>query len=231
MDNVFVKATDKEVPFLIDILGVPDGGAILDVGCGTGRHSVGLAANGYQLTGFDLSPGMLAEAQKAADSAGVNIELIQGNATAMSFDSRFDGAICLCEGAMCLIGEGEDPLEHDLAVLRGILRALKPGARAVINCLNGIKKFRQYTPEDVSAGRFDPMTTIERFELEFDDDDGRKSVFSGRERGIVPSEFRLLLIHVGFEVEHLWGGTAGNWGKRPVEMDEYELMAVVRRPK
>jgi len=34
----------------------------------------------------------------------------------------------------------------------------------------------------------------------------------------------------GFEVIHIGGGTAGNWGIRPVELDEYELMAIVRKP-
>ncbi|MBD3258583.1 methyltransferase domain-containing protein [candidate division GN15 bacterium] len=230
MENVFTKGTEGEVAFLLDLFQLPQGSRILDVGCGTGRHSVGLAAHGYDMTGLDLSDGMLAEAQKAADAAGVSVNWMQGDATEMTFDGDFDAAICLCEGSLGLISEGEDPFEHDCRVLGGIRRALKPGARAVVNCLNGIKKFRQFTPEDVKAGKFDPMTTVERFDLEYEDQ-GEKRVFNSRERGYVPSEFRLLLVHVGFEVEHIWGGEAGKWGRRPVELDEYELMAVARRPE
>ena len=33
------------------------GSAILDMGCGTGRHSVELARRGYRMTGVDLSAG------------------------------------------------------------------------------------------------------------------------------------------------------------------------------
>ena len=227
-DNCFTKATEQEIPFLIELLGLPKGSTLLDVGCGTGRHSVGLAKYGYKVTGYDLSPGMLAQAKKTAESIGAEVEWVEGDATKLPFENRFDAAIGLCEGALGLIGKGEDPLEHDLSVVRGILRALKPGGRAVLNCLNAIKKYRQFKPEDIAAGKFNPMTCVESIAMEFDDDTG-KGVFNSNEKGYVPGEFRLLLIHAGFEIEHLWGGTAGNWGKRPVEMDEYELMAVVRK--
>ena len=39
-----------------------------------------------------------------------------------------------------------------------------------------------------------------------------------------------MLRHVGFEVLHLWGGTAGEWGRRPLKLDEVEMMAVCRKP-
>jgi hypothetical protein len=32
---------------------------------------------------------------------------------------------------------------------------------------------------------------------------------------------------IGFEVEHIDGGTAGSWGICPVELDESEIMASV----
>lgn len=42
-DNVFTKNTVREVAFLLDELHLPAGGAVLDVGCGTGRHAIELA--------------------------------------------------------------------------------------------------------------------------------------------------------------------------------------------
>jgi hypothetical protein len=38
-----------------------------------------------------------------------------------------------------------------------------------------------------------------------------------------------MLRMAGFTVEHIWGGTAGNWGRRPLLMDEMELMVLARR--
>ena len=54
-ENVFVKNTFAEVDFLIEVLDLPPGGLVLDVGCGTGRHSIELAKRGYAVTGLDLS--------------------------------------------------------------------------------------------------------------------------------------------------------------------------------
>ncbi len=61
-DNAFTKNTLPEVDFLIEELALPQGGSILDVGCGTGRHSIELARRGYSVTGLDLSREMLARA-------------------------------------------------------------------------------------------------------------------------------------------------------------------------
>ena len=61
-DNVFTKNTVLEVDFLLEELSLQPGDSILDVGCGTGRHSIELARRGYAVTGIDLSSEMLARA-------------------------------------------------------------------------------------------------------------------------------------------------------------------------
>ena len=89
---------------------------------------------------------------------------------------------------------------------------------------------REATAEQVAAGAFDPMTQSQTYDMEWEDADGRHSL-RVRERGYVPTELALLLRFAGFAVEHVWGGTAGDWGRRPVELDEYEVMVVARRPR
>jgi hypothetical protein len=39
----------------------------------------------------------------------------------------------------------------------------------------------------------------------------------------------LLCRLAGLSVLHTWGGTAGNWGRRPLDLDEMEIMVVARR--
>jgi SAM-dependent methyltransferase len=50
---------------------VHPGTRVLDVGCGVGRWSRLLAANGANVTGVDLSPTMIAQAQRRAADEGV----------------------------------------------------------------------------------------------------------------------------------------------------------------
>ena len=52
-DEPFTQATEAEVAFLMEELSLAKGASILDVGCGTGRHSVALAREGFAVTGID----------------------------------------------------------------------------------------------------------------------------------------------------------------------------------
>jgi len=224
MDNVFTKNTLAEVDFLLELLPIEPGDHILDIGCGAGRHSVELARRGFQVTGVDISAGMLAQAADAAEKAGVEVNWVKADATLYTADRLFDAAICLCEGAFSLLTLTDDPIEHDLSILGNIQAALKPGSGFLLTALNGLRKIREYKQEDVTSGVFDPLTTTDLYQME----EGDVSVMV-RERGYVPSELALLCRTAGFEVQHIWGGTAGNWGRRPVELDEIELMLVARR--
>jgi malonyl-CoA O-methyltransferase len=53
-----------EEPVVHDALGDVRGAAALDLGCGTGRHALWLAAPGAAVTAVDFSDGMLAEARR-----------------------------------------------------------------------------------------------------------------------------------------------------------------------
>ena len=89
MENCFTKNTIKEVDFILDELNLLPGCSILDMGCGTGRHAVELAKRRYQVTGVDISSGMLAEAKKTAQEAKVKIEWIHSDATKFISDKLF----------------------------------------------------------------------------------------------------------------------------------------------
>ena len=105
-----------------------------------------------------------------------------------------------------MLSAADDPIEHDLAILGNIQAALKPGSTFILTALNGLRKIREYGPEDVENGIFDPNTLTDLCTMTA----GDVSV-QVWERGYVPSELVLLLRLAGFEALHIWGGTAGNW--------------------
>ncbi len=55
MDEPFTRNTCAEVDFLVNVMELELGASVLDVGCGTGRHSIELARRGYKVTGVDMS--------------------------------------------------------------------------------------------------------------------------------------------------------------------------------
>ncbi|OOZ37348.1 class I SAM-dependent methyltransferase [Solemya velesiana gill symbiont] len=212
------------VDFLLEELALTEGQSILDIGCGTGRHAIELAKRGYKVTGLDLSSGMLAKAVEAATRAGVEVEWIHPDATRFRLADQFNAAVCLCEGAFGLLGKADDPIDQPLNILQNISRSLKPGATVILTVLNAAAMIRRY--QDVEAGRFDPLTLVEA--AEYPPAEGEPPI-STRERGGVPTELTLLCSMAGLTVTDIWGGTAGNWGRRTIDLDEIEIMVVARK--
>jgi hypothetical protein len=90
-----------------------------------------------------------------------------------------------------------------------------------LTVLNGYAAARRHTQADVEPKIFDPLTFCERSDCVPPDTSGTTPL---RERAFVPTELIMLFGAAGLEVERMWGGTAGKWGKRDIELDEMEIM-------
>jgi 2-polyprenyl-3-methyl-5-hydroxy-6-metoxy-1,4-benzoquinol methylase len=227
-ENGFTKHTVSEIDFLLNLYAVPRDAHILDVGCGTGRHSIELARRGFRVTGIDLSEGMLSVARRNAESAGVEVEFLRRNAKDFSFDEPFDLAICLCEGGVGLIERGEDAEAHDRAIFRNIANSLKPNAPFLLTALNGYAVIRQMSDERIHEGRFDPARMISHYEDDWTLPEGPRRI-KIYERLFIAPEVTKMLQESGFHVDNVFGGTAGHWGQRFLSLDEVEAMFVCRK--
>jgi SAM-dependent methyltransferase len=72
----------------------PDAKTVLDIGCGTGRHVIPLAVLGYEVTGIDLSEGMLDVLNKKLSSQPSALssqpKIINADILTYDFNQHFD---------------------------------------------------------------------------------------------------------------------------------------------
>lgn len=88
---------------------------ILDLACGTGNVSELLAAEGYTVTGADIAPAMIAEAQRKAEARGLSIAYCVQDAAELDLPGRrFDLCISLFDSLNYIT----DPQRLSLAMER-----------------------------------------------------------------------------------------------------------------
>jgi len=121
------EATEAEVDFVERHLGLKPGSRIVDVPCGSGRHTLTLASRGHLVTGVDISTEAIGYAERAAADAGLAVDLSVGEMRDIPRDGRFDAAICLGNSF------GYFDLADTTAVLAALAGAVRPGGGLVID--------------------------------------------------------------------------------------------------
>ncbi|MFQ6127366.1 MAG: class I SAM-dependent DNA methyltransferase [Thermoplasmata archaeon] len=128
-------------------LSVPEGGRILDLGCGTGGHAIPLARAGYRVTGIDNSEPMI---EIAAEKAGkMPVEFFHQDMEDLHLPGGFDAAICMFGG----FGHITD-IADVRRVLRGISSLLLSGSPFIFEYWNmgGVKSEHSASHEAIQEG-------------------------------------------------------------------------------
>jgi SAM-dependent methyltransferase len=120
------------LPFYSD-LARRQGGAVLELACGTGQLSIPIAAVGLPVVGLDRSTAMLNKARERARHAGVSIELVEGDMRDFNLAGRF-ALIFIARNSLLHLRSTDDVL----SVFAGVRRHLAP---------NGIFAFDVFNPD------------------------------------------------------------------------------------
>ncbi|HXE80004.1 MAG TPA: methyltransferase domain-containing protein [Vicinamibacterales bacterium] len=120
---------------LLDFANVGEGTSVLDVGTGTGRAALMLAATGARVTGVDASDEMLRVARERAGAQTLNVRFERGDAHALPFaNGSFDVVVCLrvlmhtpgwrqCVGELCRVARTRIVIDYPALCSATILHA------------------------------------------------------------------------------------------------------------
>ena len=187
--------------------GVPTGGLILDLACGTGTMAFLMAQKGYELIGVDLSANMLSEAYIKMQEKGLHILFLNQDMRALDLYGTVDAAYCLCDSFNYMISE--DDFEK---ALKNVSLYLNPGGVFVFD-LKTESKYSQmgnntYYDDIGDASyvwnnRYDTNTGINEYEVQFFLKCGMESLtFSEahRQRSYNANTVEILMQRAGLEM-------------------------------
>jgi|SRR6056297_183532 len=235
--EAFTQGTTGECDFLEKELNADKNLKILDVGCGTGRHTIELTKRGYEVTGIDLSDSQLERARKKAAQHNLEIAFKQQDARDLPFEDEFDVAIMLCEGGFPLMETDEMNFE----ILENVTKSLKENGKFIFTTLNGlfplyhsVEKFLEGESEEGNAtyrsNTFDLMTFRDYNITELEDDDGNKKTLESNERYYVPSEITWLLKSLGYQKVDIYGAKLGAFSRNDkLTTEDYEMLVIAEK--
>lgn len=131
-------STWQDVAFLARQLPLPRYRRVLDLCCGYGRHALGLAEQGYQVTGLDRSQAAIAEAERRSQAAGMQVTYVTCDMREVdTLPDTFDAVINMWQSLSFF----DD--DTNAYVLRAIHAKLTTGGRFVVDLYNRASFERQ----------------------------------------------------------------------------------------
>jgi SAM-dependent methyltransferase len=219
--------TDREVDALVQLL-PPVPARILDVGCGPGRHAVGLARRGYRVVGVDTSTEFL-DSARASASELADVEFLECDMRALTFDSEFDAALSL----FTAWGYFDDTQNQQ--TLDRVALALRRGGRLIMELASRDWLMRVYAPRDFVELQDGSIVAIER---SFDHVSGVNTVTNRwrtptgesrerqhRVRAYTPTELDQMLRRAGLTPVAWYG----DWSLTPLTLDSRRMLVAAEK--
>ena len=126
-EHPWTKGTDNEVEFLRQYC---DSCSVLDMGCGSGRHSIVLAELGYSVTAVDNSERLIDKA-KASSKNMQGLRFTVSDIRKYRDKAKYDMAICLFD----VIGSYPN-IPDNQRIMRTAYRNLKAGGLFILSVMN-----------------------------------------------------------------------------------------------
>ncbi|MEP6684467.1 MAG: class I SAM-dependent methyltransferase [Parafilimonas sp.] len=208
-DLLYQNRNNEEATKLIDkltaYLQIPAHSFILDAACGKGRHSIALAAKGFDVTGIDICPTAITEAKKSESD---NLHFYVHDIRLPFYINYFNYAF----NFFTSFGYFRTMREHNDA-MRTIAQSLKPNGVFVLDYLN-VFVAEQHLQLKETKKINDVFFNIERktddqyfykdIHLE-DASDNVNETFTERVEKFSLDDLRNMLSRQGLQAEHVFG--------------------------
>lgn len=120
----------SEVERLLKLVRVPEGGQVLDLCCGVGRHALEFARRGFRVAGVDRTRAYLAQARRQAKKERLDVEFVLDDMRRFRRPGTFDLVVNL----FTAFGYFRNP-KDDRRVAKNICDSLKPGGVFVMDLM------------------------------------------------------------------------------------------------
>jgi SAM-dependent methyltransferase len=224
-DSMFDPAVvDPAVDFLAELAG--DGRA-LELGIGTGRIALPLAARGVEVRGIDLSRAMVDRLR--AKPGGESIEVTIGDFSSAKVDGTFRLVYLVYNTIMNLTTQAAQ-----VDCFRNVAAHLEPGGRFVIEV--GVPDLQRLPPGERFVV-FDASEThwgVDEYDVlnqglishHFQVADGSVEMSSGPFRYVWPAELDLMARLAGMDLRERWAG----WARAPFTSESRQHVSVWQKP-
>ena len=203
---------------------------VLDMPCGTGRHSLALARLGYNVTGVDRTASYVEEARQQAQEEKLDAEFVVGDMRQF----RRPGAFGLALNLYTSFGYFDDP-EEDVAVLQNFHASLRPGGTLVMEMVGKEVLARIFQAREWLELEDGSLFLQER-QLDRDwtwlegrwilvSPDGRRQEQFFQHRIYGASDLKRVLAAAGFDEVAIYGGLEG----LAYDQNALRLVAVARK--
>jgi cyclopropane fatty-acyl-phospholipid synthase-like methyltransferase len=147
-------------PELIAFLENHEPGRALDIGCGTGTNLITIAQHGWQVTGVDFSSRAIRQAQRKAQKASIQIQLIRDDVTSFN---KITGTFDLVLDLGCFHSLSQ---KEQTRYASNLNRFIKPGGTYLLYAWlsKGKKKPDSFPSQEVITWLFAPhfeLTSVE----------------------------------------------------------------------
>lgn len=140
-----LAGTQTEVDNLVGLLRIGEHDRILDLCCGTGRHSLELARRGYSVIGVDRMASFIEKASRRAEDEHLQVSFVVGDMREYRQPNGFDIVMNLFGS----FGYFEGP-EDDRQVMDNMLASLRSGGRFLIETMGKEILARDFRERDWS---------------------------------------------------------------------------------